>query len=194
MQENDQIPGKQTIWEHGLSVKGYTWDLINYIKYNIPLKHQWRIPPYIEENKKFLKKELRKFSKNTIDMYTLYHDCGKPRFNEIKESKDLYGNTGKICSQMTHSEISADIFKQNFPYKHHISELIRYDMMIHTLKSEKLEWFAQRQEAVLWMITGLAEVHSNADMFGGMESDSFKIKWKHITKRSCQVIKVLTLI
>lgn len=36
---------------------------------------------------------------------------------------------------------------------------------------------------VLYLIAGLAEVHSNAKMFGGMDSTSFKIKWNQINKR-----------
>jgi peptidyl-tRNA hydrolase len=40
-------------------------------------------------------------------------------------------------------------------------------------------------------LAGLAEVHSNAKMFGGLASDSFKIKWSQINKRGKAVCKLL---
>lgn len=186
MKENYQIPGKQTIWEHGLSVKSYSWDLINYIKYGIPLKYKWRLPDWIETEKKYLKKHLNRFSKQTIDMYTLYHDCGKPFYQE-------YINNPRITfhgEKPGHSEVSSIYFRSVFGYysKHHISELIRYDMKIHTMKTEDINWMIKRQEMILWIIVGLAEVHSNAELFGGMESTSFKIKWKQVARRGCQLI------
>ena len=48
------------------------------------------------------------------------------------------------------------------------------DMDVHTLKSEGIEEFAQRPEAASLLLTGLCEIHSNAQMFGGMESTGFK--------------------
>jgi hypothetical protein len=36
----------------------------------------------------------------------------------------------------------------------------------------------------------MAEVHSNAQMFGGENSDSFKIKAKHLEKRGRQVMSM----
>ncbi len=39
----------------------------------------------------------------------------------------------------------------------------------------------------------MAEVHSNAAMFGGTDSDSFKIKAKHLNKRGRQVLAAIDL-
>jgi hypothetical protein len=41
------------------------------------------------------------------------------------------------------------------------------------------------------LLTGLAEVHANAKMFGGLESTSFKIKFSQIEKRGNAIIKEL---
>ena len=69
--------------------------------------------------------------------------------------------------------------------------LIRLDMKIHTLKADEIEEFIQHPEAITLLLAGLAEVHSNAKMFGGLESDSFKIKWKHINKRGKMICQKL---
>jgi hypothetical protein len=40
-------------------------------------------------------------------------------------------------------------------------------------------------------VTAVAEVHSNALMFGGLDSDGFKIKAKHLDKKGRQVIALM---
>jgi hypothetical protein len=49
-------------------------------------------------------------------------------------------------------------------------------MDIHTLKSEGVEEFCKNPLAITLLLTGLAEIHSNAQMFGDIESVSFRIK------------------
>lgn len=44
--------------------------------------------------------------------------------------------------------------------------------------------------AITLLITGLSEIHSNAKMFGGTDSTSFKIKLKSITQRGKQIFKI----
>jgi hypothetical protein len=39
------------------------------------------------------------------------------------------------------------------------------------------------------LLTGLCEIHSNARMFGGIESTGFKIKWKHLDKMGKRIIE-----
>ena len=56
------------------------------------------------------------------------------------------------------------------------------DMVVHTMSAAELDEFAARPEAPT-LLTGLAEVHANAEMFGGQESVSFKSKWKHLDRR-----------
>jgi hypothetical protein len=69
-----------------------------------------------------------------------------------------------------------------------VQELIKMDMDIHCLKSEGLDEFDDRYECVSLLVTGLSEIHANASMFGGIESTSFKIKWKQIDKRGKQIL------
>lgn len=69
--------------------------------------------------------------------------------------------------------------------------LMAMDMDAHILKAEGIEEFASRPEAVTLLLAALAEVHSNAAMFGGATSDSFKIKAKHLDKRGRQVLAAM---
>lgn len=41
------------------------------------------------------------------------------------------------------------------------------------------------------LVTGLAEIHANAEMFGGLNSIGFKIKYKQINQRGKQILKIL---
>jgi len=88
-----------------------------------------------------------------------------------------------------HAEISYNIFLQYFN-NNEAAELIRRDMDIHLLKADGIKEFASRPYAITLLITGLSEIHANCKMFGGTESTNFKIKWKVITSRGKQIIKI----
>jgi hypothetical protein len=47
------------------------------------------------------------------------------------------------------------------------------------------------QTVLTLLVTSLCELHSNASMFGGIESTSFKIKYKQLDKRGNQVLKLI---
>ena len=122
--------------------------------------------------------------RETLELYTTYHDCGKPYCKTIDESgKQHFPN---------HSEVSYEVFSSVFPDNKHAAELIRKDMDIHLLKADKLKEFASCPYAVTLLMAGLSEVHSNAEMFGGIDSVSFKIKWKQIDKRGKQIMELIT--
>lgn len=53
--------------------------------------------------------------------------------------------------------------------------------------TRKAEW--SKQDALTLLLAALAEIHSNAKMFGGIESSSFKSKWKKIDRRGNQICK-----
>lgn len=170
----------QSVLEHGLSVKNHTFDLINHLKFNKELKYTWKLPNWVYENRAFILDNLTNLS--NIKMYTVLHDCGKPYCHTIdEEGKSHFKN---------HAEISYTIFKKLFDNED-VADMIRDDMKIHTLKSEDLCQFCESKHAVTSLIVGLAEVHSNAKMFGGLDSINFKIKYKHIEKRGKQIIQHL---
>jgi hypothetical protein len=86
--------------------------------------------------------------------------------------------------------VSYEVFKKHFN-NDIAAELIRKDMDIHTLKSPEVEEFCKNQWAITSLIVGLAEIHSNCQMFGGIDSTSFKIKRKTIFKHGIKIINKL---
>ena len=118
----------------------------------------------------------------TLKEYTQYHDCGKPACKEVDAN-------GRVHFP-NHAEISANTYRLNMfmPCKT-VEKLIRMDMVVHKMKADEIAEFAKVPEAVSLLFTALAEVHANSELFGGIDSTSFKIKWKHINKRGCALLK-----
>jgi len=75
---NDMKACEQTkgvsVLEHGKSVHAYFMDLYNHINEGTPLKFQWRLPEWAAD--KHLWNKL--FDIDTVKMYQIFHDCGKP--------------------------------------------------------------------------------------------------------------------
>lgn len=166
-----------SVYEHGTSVKNYLFDLINHLRNKTPLKYEWKLPDWVYENSNLILSQLP--DDKTLELYTQYHDIGKPFCLEIdEEGKRHFPN---------HAEKSYEIFSKLF--KNQIAAmLVKHDMDIHLLKSEGAEFFCKNPYAITLLLTGLAEIHSNAPMFGGLESTSFKIKLKSITQRGKQIL------
>ncbi len=172
----------QSVLEHGESVRDYLFDILDHIEYGSPLKFCWKIPSWVYERKYFILSKIH--DRKTIELYSVYHDCGKPYCKTVDDcGKSHFPN---------HAEVSYEVFKSIFPDQSHASELIRKDMDIHLLKADQLSQFASSPYAITLLMTGLAEIHSNASMFGGIDSTSFKIKWKQIDKRGKQIMEILT--
>jgi len=112
-------------------------------------------------------------------IYAVYHDCGKPFcVEEDKDGRRHFPN---------HAKVSEKKYLEYHPFSDsRVSDLIRDDMDIHVLKvdefKEKLMCWS-RGHAFTLLLMALAEVHANAEMFGGIESDSFKMKWKRVNSR-----------
>lgn len=169
----------QTIWEHGL----LTWNkldaIIQYLDETTPLEG-WHIPDWLIKYKADIKSKL--LPNDILRDYALYHDCGKPFcITHDEQGKRHFPN---------HSAKSKKIWLE-YGGSAEIGELIGMDMDIHLLKSEGIAEFSARPQAISLLCAGLAEIHGNSDLFGGIESTSFKIKWKHINKtgnRLCEAM------
>lgn len=179
MKNCEQTKG-MSVYEHGESVRDYLFDIINHLRYDSPLKYQWELPDWVYQNKNLLLSSLP--DDETLSLYTLFHDCGK-------SFCITYDSDGKRHFP-NHVEVSYDIFKQVFD-NDIAAQLIKHDMDIHTLKSSGVEDFAKNEYALTLLLTGLAEIHSNAKIFGGLDSTSFKIKFKSITQRGKQIINLI---
>ena len=170
-----------SVYEHGISVKKYLFDLIDHLRLGTKLKYDWKLPSWVYDHKYFILDNL--VDDNTLELYTTMHDCGKPFCLTIdQDGKRHFPN---------HAEVSYEVFKQHFKNKD-AAELIRRDMDFHLLKAVDLEEFSKSKYVVTLMLTALAEIHSNATMFGGTDSVSFKIKWKHTDKKGRQVLNLIT--
>lgn len=180
MKNCEQMKGL-SVYEHGEMVRDYFLDLYNYLN-GESLKYTWKLPDWLESNKEFILNEINKFDLNQISTYHLYHDCGKPYCKTIDEEGKQHFPDHANVSHKVWTELGGDEF---------VGTLIQQDMDIHLLKAEGLEEFCNRPHAVVLLLTGLAEIHANATLFGGIESTSFKIKWKHIDKRGKAIIKNL---
>ena len=154
--------------EHGLMVNKY---------YNKLLKASPELLEHFSGSQEDLNL-LLSFQYDEILMrhYHIYHDCGKP-FSQITDEngKNHYPEHASKSCEIHGIYFDCDI----------ANELIKYDMLFHTLKSEELSaWFIENKEkkhliASLYL-TAWAEIFANSSMFGGVQSDSFKIKRKKL--------------
>lgn len=169
----------QSVLEHGLSVYHHTINLLNMLQFGIPFDG-WRIPNWAFLYHDEIKKNL--FSLNMIEQYTTYHDCGKPYCM-------IYDEQGKRHFP-NHAEVSKETWLA-IGGSEQVAKLIGMDMIVHTMKDVDVNEFIKHPEAITLLIVALAEIHSNATMFGGIESTSFKIKWNQINKRGNAILRKL---
>lgn len=80
-----------------------------------------------------------------------------------------------------HAEISAKIWAEAGGTELEC-RLMALDMDAHIIRADQYAEFCSRPEAMTLLITALCEIHANAEMFGGLDSTSFKIKWKRLDK------------
>lgn len=103
-----------------------------------------------------------------LESYHVYHDCGKHLILTISEDgKRRYPN---------HAEVSAGQYAHLFPEDGFTAGLIRMDMGFHILRGDDLLKLCRSPFAPILYFTAWAEVNANAEMFGGKESESYKIK------------------
>ena len=150
----------------------YTNQLLNkdYTKFRLP---QWWTQ---YEDKIF--DNLHDFK--TIKHYTIWHDIGKPYCLEIdSDGKRHFPN---------HAQKSKEIWDSLFPDRKEVSKLIEHDMVFHTMSAEDILGLGlSDKDLCTLLISSLAELHSNAAMFGGIDSDSFKIKFKKWSKTAQRI-------
>lgn|SRR5574337_188916 len=169
----------QSVYEHGVSVKEHIFELISFLKTN-QINEGWRLPNWMYEYREQILASL--LPEKIIATYAILHDCGKPYCI-------IYDEQGHRHFP-NHPWFSCEIWKMVGRHKT-IANLILWDMKIHTMKAADIDEFCQHREAITLLIAGLAEVHSNAKMFGGIDSESFKIKWSQINKRGKAICRKL---
>jgi hypothetical protein len=181
MLECEQRSG-QNMLQHGESVRDYLMDLVKFLRDpHYTSQYQWRYPQWLLSHAKALVDRLP--PDHILEKYALWHDCGKPFCKTVDAD-------GKI-HYPDHAKVSARIFRELYPEQEDVAQLIEQDMDIHLLQADDIPSFCHRPQAVTLLLTGVAEVHSNAALFGGIGTDSFKAKWKHLDKRGSAICKRL---
>jgi hypothetical protein len=176
MSSVEQTKG-MNILEHGISVARYYNDLIKIIKSpeSHKLKYEWKIPDWAFDPEILASLLPAK----TTSKYHIYHDCGKPFCLNIDDKgKRHFPNHAKESYKIWNS-INLD---------DDISWLILHDMDIHIAKAKDVESIANTKYWATMLLTGLSELHSNAAMFGGIESIIFKIKYKNLDKMGKRIL------
>jgi hypothetical protein len=131
----------------------------------------WRLPDwFISHGQELIKLSL---PDDVMETYHVYHDCGKPYCRQVDDA----GRT----HFPNHAQVSAGVWRVNGG-SGLIAELIQSDMDMHLLKPADAGSYQKLHLAPALLLTALSEIHANAAMFGGIESTSFKIKWKCLNK------------
>lgn len=160
--------------EHGEQVWDKTRKLI------LGQFEEFKLPDWFIKNHHFIVNSLHDWE--TIEMYNLYHDCGKPRCKTVDEE-------GKI-HYPNHAKVSAEVFTEYFPQFPEVANLIFQDMVMHTFRYEAIEKLhLPSKDTWTLLLTAFAEIHANAELFGGIESTSFKIKLKNLDKLGKKLIE-----
>lgn len=168
---------KQTILMHGISVWFKFKKLYNHLQSDVNSQYSYPLPTWINEHKENLLPILEKYIKD-IQIYLIYHDCGKP----FCLSEDEKGQHFK-----DHAQVSQKTFLQ-YSNNHLIADLIGKDMLCHTTKAKDYQSLIDIPNIEILLCSALAELHSNALMFGGFQSDSFKIKFKNLSKLGSRIL------
>ena len=164
--------------DHGQSVWSYYQDLVSHLRDGTDLKYEWKLPEWAYDPKVLA----GQLDEHTVGDYLVFHDCGKPFCREVDEDGRQHFPD--------HAAVSENIWRA-IGGNEQACILMGMDMDLHLLKGDEVESFAKRKEAATLLLAGLSEIHSNASMFGGIESTSFKMKAKHLKRRGNAIVKLL---
>lgn len=163
--------GTQDVFAHGVAVNQSFRGLVQYLETGDATELPAEVLADMQNNA--VLPALHAKLKHTLlpasitDVYQVWHDCGKP-----------------LCAQNghfpNHAQLSAKQWLHLFPEDTLVAELMANDMLFHLAKSDTANQAWQHPYAYTLYLTAWAEVYANASMFGGMDSDSFKIKRKRL--------------
>lgn len=169
-----------TVLDHGHDVRGWYTELRDFLLYGAKLRSSWVLPAWITELP--VCEALAGMDDDVMRLYQIYHDCGKPECRTVDEDGRQHFPD--------HAATSKRVWLENGGSEE-VAELIGMDMDAHLLKPEGVAEFASRPQAIPLLVTALCELHSNAQMFGGIESEGFKIKFKRLSRRGLEVLKAI---
>lgn len=169
MKKCEQASGL-SIYQHGLDVANRYRDLWNMLEDGRNL-YDWSIVDETLQQLKLIK--LKALDPKQARQYHIFHDCGKPLCQTIDaDGRKHFPHHAAKSAQIYRAILEDD----------ETAELIELDMWCHTAKGEEIDRFIAYSHAPTLLLTAWAEIHANAEMFGGFDSISFKIKKKQLTK------------
>lgn len=144
----------------------------------------FKLPDWFAENWAKIKESL--YDWRTIKRYAIWHDISKPYCRTVDENGKQHFPE--------HAAQSCKIFLDKVSNSPIVGQLIADDMLFHTVKAEQLDEnlksaYMSKSHLFTLLFVSLAELHANADMFGGTDSISFKMKYKQLDKRGKQLLK-----
>ena len=192
MRACDQVPGVQDVLTHGASVREHYLALVGHLTGRVDLTTapNWKLPAWVDQYAPQLAASLP--PQHIMERYLTLHDCGKPSVLEVGEDGRRHFPDHAAASERVYVDLVTDNGTRELTDDEaQIAYLIAHDMDAHLLKAADIPAFAQSALAPAQMLAALAEVTSNAAMFGGVDSTSFKIKWKTISARGQALCKHL---
>jgi len=174
MQAGTQTKGI-SFWEHGSLVAARFRDLMN-----TEPNMTWRLPSWFTENADWIRETLAP-DFDIISTYQLWHDLSKPLCRVVDEAGRAHYPDHALVGERIWLSLGGDAA---------IGRLIGRDMDMHTMKPSMAESYKHLDIALILLTTALCELHANASMFGGAESDSFKIKFKNLERLGCAFFRI----
>lgn len=174
MRACEQTPG-MSVFEHGLQVARYFRDLQQHVMEGKPLRYEWKLPEWAYSAELWQ----RLVPTDHIMQYQIYHDCGKPFCRTVDEQGRAHFPD--------HAKVSAGLWR-DLGQSDLEADLIAKDMDAHLLKDEGVSDFCASPLAATLLLTALSEIHANAAMFGGLDSISFKMKYKQLSRRGKAIV------
>jgi hypothetical protein len=172
--------GEQSVLAHGDSVLAHYEQLLEAAKSG-EFPESWRAPkwgnPQIYRKLADLQPDI-----DVMRRYLRYHDCGKPLCLEV----DADGRS----HFPGHAEAAAQLWASLGGHADEVW-LMRHDMLLHTASADECADYQRHRLMPGLLFAALSEIHSNAQMFGGIESVSFKAKAKQLDRRGAAMIRAL---
>lgn len=139
---------------------------VEYIKLVDQLENRTLGDPVIQQCYDRLKYSLPPHQ--VLKRYHYLHDCFKHGVMIVDENGRRHFPN--------HAECSAQQYAHIFPEDGFTAALIRHDMDFHLMRGDDLKQLWKSPFAPILYFTAWAEINANAEMFGGRESESYKIK------------------
>lgn len=174
MLETKQGPDLDVL-RHGVEVHQRYRDLLRLLRGRKPVMY-WDLPDWFMKAAKLIPKQERF---QDMRRFHLFHDCGKPYSMQIEDGNKRFPDHEKVSGQVS----------RKLKFKENISQMIELDMICHKTTSEEFEQYKNHPLLPSLLLTSIAEVYANNRLFGGFDSESFKIKHKKVLSRLKQILE-----